>query len=501
MSTPTRWRGRGRPLAIIGALLLLGTVGTFPARGQVGEEGPALGGFNLRSEASVFEYTYASPGLLPTGDVIFQASLPYSLAQLNSGPTGRALSSLAWPGPLLADLGVLIEQGVEEDQRPPFRVPSYPVRAQAFTPQGPHAEETELAPGARMRAVAEGTLAHADTRFTGMMIPGVFEAAGIASDATTEVVDDVATTTSRTVLTDVSVLAGLLRIGELVTEVVTTSDGEVGDARAVTSVADVTFAGVAATIDAEGIHLAEQEPGGNDITDQVTSNVPFGDVVDGLRQGTDPLSEGLGQLLGQVDGGLNQLAEQSGITIRLLPGSTTVDESAAEALSAGLQIELFYDGQTTPVFSDLLALVPIEQLPSDPLLPIPFNTSPQALVSLLKETHIQTITLGSGFGSAVAAPGFDFDFDIDFGGDGGFDGAPTVLDSSGGSGFSAAPGGVPGGSTSTPAPGGPVALGGGLLPAVSGDAIPGTIALVLVFALPFFATGARRLHDFTLPPR
>ena len=480
-----------RLMAVVGATLLFAALGTWPSRAQT--DGSGLGGFTLEARANVFEYTYASPGLLPTGNVIFQVSLPYSFAQLNN-TTGQALSSLAWPGPLLADLGVVVEQGTEEDQRPPFRIPAYPVRAEAFSPQGPANQESEAIPGARMRAFAEQQRVRADTTFSSMLIPGIFDAGGLTSEATSEVVDGLGITTARSTMTDVSLLAGLIHIGELVTEVTTTSDGVTATAETSTDVAGLTFAGAAATVDEEGIHLAEQQPGGNDATDLLTEQIPFGDITGGTGQVTEAVSSGLQSLLEQAGGGLNELAEQSGIIVRLFPGTATVDGAEGESSSSGLQIELFYDGQTTPVMSDLLALVPISELPSEALLPIPFNTSPQALVSLLQETHINTISLGSAGASAVASEAFVVDFDFDLGTTGGSGAGSGTLSGSTGSSASSAGSASPGGGSSGGTGG--AAVGG--LPTASGDALPGTLVVVVIIALPVFASASRRLASFTL---
>jgi len=502
MTPPPTTARRPRALALV--LVLVGSLGVVPATAQTDD--PGLGGYTLLARGAAIEYTYASPGLLPTGDIIFQVAMPESLASLTSGPTGYALSSLAWPGPLLADLGVIVEQSTAEDQRPPFRIPAYPVRAEAFNPQGPTEARSELVPGARMRAFSEGAVSEAEGNFTGLAIPLLFDIGGVTSEATSLVENGIAITRSRSELSSVSILAGLIQIESIITELEATSDGVEATATGSTTATGVTFAGLAARLDEDGLHLVEEPSGGNDITEQVTDNVPFGDIADGLGQVVDPIDSALASLLENVDGGLDELAEQSGIHINLYPTVTTVAGAMGEASTGGLQIRLDYDGSDTPVFTELLSVLPFESLPgSYDFLPDQFPQppfTPQALALLLKEQHINTISVGTGLVSANAAEGFvlpPFDFASP---------APAVDVPP----FDPTPG-VAGGQLTAPS-----ADTGATHPlqpqpsldqdqllatqtnVVSGRAIGGAIVVGILLAIPLFGRFGRRLADLSLSP-
>jgi len=91
--------------------------------------GKSFGGFALQSSGEGATFTYNSPGLIPgTPSPLFAASLPESMTNMDSGPSGYALASLVYPGPLVADLpSVLALGGVPNANQ----IPSYPVRSQA----------------------------------------------------------------------------------------------------------------------------------------------------------------------------------------------------------------------------------------------------------------------------------------------------------------------------------------------------------------------------------
>src|SRR5439155_14588644 len=134
----SRVRRRRRALAVLGGVALLaglGANGAARAQSVLGDSSSAFGGFKLQSHGEGLTITYDSPGLVPgTPSPLVAGSVPESLTNMDSGPSGFALASLVYPGPLLADLPTVLALGgfPNADQ-----VPAYPVRSQAFYPAGP----------------------------------------------------------------------------------------------------------------------------------------------------------------------------------------------------------------------------------------------------------------------------------------------------------------------------------------------------------------------------
>ena len=99
-----------------------------PVDAQESDPLSAFGGFQLASRGNGLLFTYDIKNVLPVSPV-FQAGLPEAQATLSAGPSSYALASLAWPGPLVADLGRAVAQGGQD-----VPIPPYPVRAEAHNP-------------------------------------------------------------------------------------------------------------------------------------------------------------------------------------------------------------------------------------------------------------------------------------------------------------------------------------------------------------------------------
>ena len=107
--------------------------------------GSQFGGFHIDSAGEGMTFTYNSPGLIPgTPAPLFAASLPASLTNMDSGPSGFALASLVYPGPLVADLPTVLALGGVPNAN---QIPGYPVRAQAYYPAGPATSSQDLGSG------------------------------------------------------------------------------------------------------------------------------------------------------------------------------------------------------------------------------------------------------------------------------------------------------------------------------------------------------------------
>lgn len=508
MSRPDRSvSSRRRRLAgLVAVAFLLGLAATPGAVAQTDDPAEPsadvsqFGGFIVSARGNGFQLTYDSPGLLPTGSPIFQLSVPEALATLNSGPVGYALSSFAFPGPLVADLGAALAAGGQETGIPP-----YPVRSEAFFPSGP-TEQRSGEQGSEMVAITEFADSRARTSFAGLDFAPAAFVGGARSRAQSVIEGDQIVSRTRTEVSDVELFGGLMAIESVVTDIVATSNGTESATAGGTTVSGFTVLGLPATIDADGVRFVD------DPADDPSDNPVGGPVAGGLGDALDPVQEGLGgvagplnELLAQIGAGgddaLQQLFEQSGIEVRLLGPIETIDGGTAERTANGLSISLTYDGRDTPVLSDLLSLVPSSSLPADNLGPIPL--SPQALFNLLKETHITGVALAPANVATAATPSFEFDdseivIDIPATDTGADFGEPSPFENAGVA-------TVDGFETATPdlgppAPGGVVGSvptsSGGRLPV--GDAVPALVVLAVLLGSPFFGAGSRRLADNTL---
>lgn len=502
MPRPDRPRRRLRGGVALVAFVLAAGVGTPGAVAQ--EEAPpavppddsGFGGYIVSSRGNGLQLTYDSPGLLPVGSPIFQLSVPEALATLSSG-NGYALSSFAFPGPLIADLGtVLAVAGMGEG------VPTYPVRAEAFHPSGP-ARASEGQQGTEMTSVAEQGDSRALASFAGLDFAPAARVGGARSIARSSIEGDQVVSRSRSEVSEVVLFGGIITIESVITDLVATSNGAESASDGGTRATGVRVLGVPAVLDADGIRFADDtgpDPGTNPVG---------GPLDDGLGGALDPVGDALGQaagplndLLDQVgasgDDALQQLFDASGIEVRLLDPTESAQGGSVDRVANGLSVTMNYDGSNTPVLTELLSLVPSSALPPQNLGPIPF--SPQALFNLLKEKHIVGVALAPANASAKATPAFelgpsDVSIDVPLGGaDVPVSGTGTTFD----------PGSPDPGGFETATPELPPATAGGAVPASStpplplSGAVPALAALGLLLGAPFFAAGSRRLADATL---
>jgi hypothetical protein len=413
-------------LTALGAALLIGaTVAGSSAGAQTDPGGsggsggaadatgttPDLGGYIVKSRAAGVAFSYDSPGLIPgTPSPILGVSLPEASTNFSNGPSGYALASVLYPGALLSDLGpVVAEAGYD------VPIPGYPIRTQAFYPSGPTtAEQTDGT--ARMASSTDAGSAQSLADHGALTVPGLISVGAMVSHSVSGIEDGHAVSRARVELHGVDILGGLVHIDALVTDLVATSDGNKAATAGTSSASGVKFLGLPATLDGTGVHLASQPAE----TPTTAASNPLGPLLDqlgagkldlsGLSPKLAPVVSGLNKLLGTVGGGAQKLTDllaTGGITITLTKPVETIDGAQGERLADGLSVTLDYDGHKTPVMSQLLALIPSEQLPSDPIPGVPLNTSPQALVEMVKAHHIFNVALGLGDVSTIATPAFE----------------------------------------------------------------------------------------------
>jgi hypothetical protein len=299
-------------------------------------------------------------------------------------------------------------------------------------------------------------------------VPGVIEMGTVTTSAQTGLEDGRIAARSRTRVASVSLLSGLVRLDDIVTDVVAASDGKLASTAGTTTIGSASVLGVPITVG-----------------------------PDGVAEASDPLKAALRAVLGSATGSVNDLLAAAGVRIALAPVDGTHQGAQAKVEGAGLRIDLTFDGSDDGPLARLLALLPSDQLPGTALPGLPLNTSPQALVNLLKETHVARVTLATATASVDASPAFAA-------GGGTTGGEPTTTLSGPAPSFvGPSGGGLP--EFTTPLPvltGRPSAVvaarGTGL---VSGRAVGVLLVLLGLLTLPAWGVASARLMDVALVDR
>jgi hypothetical protein len=403
-------------LLAVALLAALGANGSAQAQSSsTSDLASQFGGYALDADSEGMSLTYNSPGLIPgTPSPIAQVSLPESLTNMNKSPSGYALASLVYPGPLLADLPTVLALGGFDQQTAPLGpdrpkagdIPAYPVRAEAFFPSGPTSKSQDVGSG-RETVVTAADSASAEAFYGAATLSPIINAGSIVSKTETHLENGQVVSRTRAELTNVDLIAGLIHMDSIVTDLVGTSDGKDGASAGTTVVNGLTFLGQPATLDGTGIHLAPKTQTGTPAT------LPA--VDPGLTGVLDPVNNLLGSTVGTSNAGLNDLLTQGGITIRLIQPTEVKKGGDVTRLASGVHITIEYKGDTEPVLGQLLSLIKPENVPSQaldpcttfqrPACPLPFS-SPQSIVLIMKATHVETLGLASGHVHAAASEPF-----------------------------------------------------------------------------------------------
>jgi hypothetical protein len=368
---------RRRAIARAGLLLLLVALGAggVPAAARADEDPFATyGGFNASARAGGVQVSYDVKGVLPLPPPLLEVTVPTSRASSATGPSSLAFGSLAYPGDLVGNLPSLVEQSAPGSGA---LVPPYPLATMASYPSGPATNRQDVGTtSATVEATASGAVA--STSMGGSNVPGVVELGAITTSTRTGIEDGRIVARSHTQVASISLLFGLLRLDDVVTDVVAATDGSTGQSDGTTTIGGASVLGLPATIGPDGLTLG--------------SDAVLGDV--------------LGGVLGSTTASVNALLAAAGVRIALTPLDRSHDGAAATVDGTGLQIGLDFDGSGDGPLAQLLALIPADQLPGAAAPGLPVNTSPQALVNLLKETHVARIAVARASASVDASTAF-----------------------------------------------------------------------------------------------
>ncbi len=212
--------------------------------------GEAFLGYTLTAQAAGLQVVEDQPAATTHPEA--EAEVPQSQVSLLSGPVGYALSSVAWPGALVANVGsVLVLSGGPEQAGQV----SDPVRAETRT-GGPGSVSNDSVPGATMHAEVGAAKVAATAIVDGGAAGGTAALGTTTSRSSASLGDDTATSTADSTAKDLSLADGVVTIASLVSHATATTDGRTGTGSGATTVTGMRLADVPVTVDEHGVSVA-----------------------------------------------------------------------------------------------------------------------------------------------------------------------------------------------------------------------------------------------------
>lgn len=318
--------------------------------------------FNMSADASGMAITFGEPGSEPYP--VAAGIVPETFTTLTTGPSGYALSSVAWPGPLLANAGSLAGillpacapvGGVctPKPDSETTALANYPVRAEAQSPGG--LGEENVGP---MSARAEGASSEAKVSASDFDSSGLVSSARTSTRSRTYVEDDDAISIGESTLSGVEIAGGLVKMSSVRSLAKVVSDGVTTTIERQMTIKGLEIDGHPATIDEDGVHIE-------------------GEGGDPGSEATGPLNEELLAHFGMEMFLTRPLEERkSGGEARVKTGSLVVlwklGDSGQEVLvslgGAGARV------QASPGFAELLEDGAVSDVPVAPVFGGPSGT-------------------------------------------------------------------------------------------------------------------------------
>jgi len=283
----------GRAASVVGALLVLGGV---PAPTSDAQTPTELVGYEAVASGTAFTAFPSVPALLPV-DAPAEATVSLATATLSSGGQGFGRASTFFPGTPIAGIRPLIE--VASGTRLP--IPDYPivVESREFEP-AKHNEQ----PGITMSTDVDPERAVAIADAGGLSIPGVLTIRSSRTVSTS--LRELATVSAESTSTVTGIdVAGVVRIDNVASTSTVTADATTASCGGGVTVEGVTVNGQPATLDGDGLHVADQE---------ILPGLPLADASDALAA--------------------------SGVTVRLLGGEDACTGATGSRSTAGLLVSV-----------------------------------------------------------------------------------------------------------------------------------------------------------------
>lgn len=270
-TSPSRARRIGASVAAAGLLFMTGGLVAWQAPSATAAE---LFSFDLRGESS--GYTFFNDDASGARQ-LEGGTIPKAQSNLQTGPVGIGLASLAWPGPLAANGGTLLlvlQPGCSAPAPTPLcplppeaKQLDYPVRAEARTGQDPPETTYDQVPGTSLKATATAEEVTADalvqdaTAETGTFGPTQSHSASRLTDAGGAV-------EASSSVEDID-LGGVITIESVRSTALATTDGATSDGKASTVVTGMTIGGQPATVGENGVTIGEQGQPANAVANQI----------------------------------------------------------------------------------------------------------------------------------------------------------------------------------------------------------------------------------------
>jgi len=267
-----------------GALLLLSLPGGgLPAHGE-GDTG--LFGYTMDATASAISTLYNQPSFGVPSDPTFELRKVYSRATLDSGPSGRAVGTVLWPGDVVAgaspslafdvlvfnptrltQLDGVLDQIKENLSKNTEGSPPYPVRSESFYPPG-ESDESDVAAGAGMSSLAKEDVTQAASTSGREGVPGVIYVGSLESFSRSFVVKGQAISEAWSRVTGLDLL-GAIHVDSIYTLARSVSDGVKAKLEGVMQISGLTVKNPqtgevegSVIVDKTGFHLGDttQDP-------------------------------------------------------------------------------------------------------------------------------------------------------------------------------------------------------------------------------------------------
>ena len=262
LSRPPLSRRRRSAVVMIGAALVSAALSFTGWRASPAAASSSLESYELGAGGRGYQVFNDDPANgKQEGDV------PEASVLLQTGGRGYGLASVAWPGPLAANAGSLI---LVLNPSAPSQVNSlnYPLRAEARTPQNPPTTTYDKVPGTTLTATAKADLVQSDASVQSSSgDPGTFGPTHVHS--LTTLTDGTGVSEATSLVEDVAVAAGVVKIKSVASAASATTDGKAADGTSSTVVSGLTIAGQPATVDESGLHIGSQNQPANAVVNQI----------------------------------------------------------------------------------------------------------------------------------------------------------------------------------------------------------------------------------------
>jgi microcystin-dependent protein len=254
-------RSRGVALLALSAAAALGATLVGPTRPARADD---LVSFEISTAARAVQ-VFSDDG---TGARTAEVEVPESTADLSAGPTGRAFSSIVWPGPIAGNLGTLLRV-LQPSLPDSVTVLNDPVRAEATTGQDPPTSTFTL-PNVSMSATASDELVEARAT-VGTVTGEAGPTNGFSTFGSARLRGGVPHGTGSASASGLSLAGGVVQIGAVTSTATATSDGVKGSGTASTEVVGLTIAGQRVAIDDKGLHVGASDTPLNAVVNQVVT--------------------------------------------------------------------------------------------------------------------------------------------------------------------------------------------------------------------------------------